>query len=196
MEDFSAIEVYVREWLNGSDLQFKPVFHYCFPRLLRYAARFINDHTLSEELAMNVLFKVWQQKERMAGIDDFNSYLFIMMRNEVVSMTRRKKMLTQEISPDHDYPAIQPSDKLHYRELVQRYQQCLDKLPPRRREAFVLNREKGLSYAEIASQLNISVYTVQNHIASSLKMLRTELQDYADLLPFVFLTLLPMLSVY
>lgn len=196
MEDFSAIETHVRDWLNGGDLQFKPVFHYCFPRLLRYASRFIQDHALGEELAMNVLFKVWQQKERIGSIADFNSYLFAMMRNEVVSMMRRKKLMTQELTAEGDLPQTDHSDKLQYRELIHRYQQCLDKLPPRRREAFVLNREKGLSYAEIAVQLNISVYTVQNHIASSLKYLRAELQEYADFLPLVLLSLLPMLTVY
>jgi RNA polymerase sigma-70 factor (family 1) len=195
MEDFSAIDLLVNNWITGSDTQFKPVFDYYFPRLFRYTSRFVTDAPMSEELTMNVLFKVWQQKSRMAGLADFNSYLFTMMRNEVISMTRKKRMITEELTTENEYPAI-TTDMISYRELLQRYRQCLDKLPPRRRAAFVLNREKGLSYAEIASVLNVSIFTVQNHIASSLKSLRTELHDYADFLPLAAACLLPMLTVH
>lgn len=198
MDSSSLTEILLHDWLNGDDTHFKPLFEHYLPRLKRYAGGFTTDRATGEELAMNVLVKVWQQKDRISNIRDFDSYLFTMMRHEVISMIRRKKALTEALTDNTDEtPAPENiNDTISYRELLGRYRQCLDKLPPRRREAFILNREKGMSYAEIAATLNVSVFTVQNHIASSLKFMRTELHDYADFLPIVAIISIPMLTVY
>ncbi|WP_160710856.1 RNA polymerase sigma-70 factor [Chitinophaga solisilvae] len=197
MEASTLIPTLLHDWLAGDDTHFKPLFEYYFPRLKRYTAAFTGDPAISEELAMNVLLKVWQQKSRVADVQDFNSYLFTMMRHETVSMLRRRKTTDTLRTADDNTPATENiSDTISYRELMVRYHHCLDKLPPRRREAFILNRERGMSYAEIAALLNVSVFTVQNHIASSLKYLRSELQDYADFLALVVLVSIPMLTVY
>jgi RNA polymerase sigma-70 factor (family 1) len=191
-------ETLLHDWLTGDDTCFRPLFDYYFPRLKRYASGFTGDHTTGEELAMNVLLRIWQQKDRISSIRDFESYLFTMMRHEVISKIRQKKGITDALSETAaNTPAPEDiNDTISYRELLGRYRQCLDKLPPRRREAFILNRERGMSYAEIAATLNVSVFTVQNHIASSLKFMRTELQDYADFLPLLLLISVPMLTVY
>lgn len=42
--------------------------------------------------------------------------------------------------------------------------QALEQLSPRQREIFELSRNRGLSHKEIAEQLGLSVYTVQDHI--------------------------------
>ncbi|TWV95101.1 RNA polymerase sigma-70 factor [Chitinophaga pinensis] len=191
-------DILLHDWLTGDDSHFRPLFEHYFPRLKRYAAGFSGDAVTGEELAMNVLLKVWQQKERISTVKDFDSYLFTMMRHEVISMIRQRKTITDSLTDSTaETPAPENiNDTISYRELLRRYRQCLEKLPPRRREAFILNREKGMSYAEIAAALNVSIFTVQNHIASSLKFMRAELDDYADFLPVLLLLAVPMLTVY
>jgi RNA polymerase sigma-70 factor (ECF subfamily) len=48
-------------------------------------------------------------------------------------------------------------------------------LPPRSREAFELSRVHGLTYAEIAEVMEISVKSVETHIGRALQALRTRL---------------------
>ncbi|MCW3465290.1 sigma-70 family RNA polymerase sigma factor [Chitinophaga nivalis] len=197
MEDSMLIPTLLHDWLAGNDGKFKPLFEYYFPRLKRYTLSYTGDPAISEELAMNVMLKVWQQQSRIATLKDFNSYLFTMMRHETVSMLRRKKTMLTLSAREEEAPATENiTEIVNYRELLVRYQACLEKLPPRRREAFVLNRERGMSYAEIAALLNVSIFTVQNHIAASLKFIRRELHDYADFLLLAAAILLPMLSEY
>lgn len=197
MEDFSHLNMLIDKWLNEGDLHFKPVFDHCYPSLLQYAAAFIPDQLLREELAMNVLLKIWRLKEKLNNLDDFNNYFFIMMRNEVISHLRKKKHDTIPTLPDNIYNDLitQGETPISYRELLQRYQHCLQQMPPKRREVFLLSREKGLSYTEIADHLNCSVFTVQNHIAAALKFLRSHLYDYADFIPVAVITTSAMLSV-
>lgn len=64
---------------------------------------------------------------------------------------------------------------------------ALEQLTPRQREVFNMSREAQLSHKEIAESLGISVNTVQEHISSSLKIVRTYLikysgSEYADLI--------------
>jgi RNA polymerase sigma factor (sigma-70 family) len=53
-------------------------------------------------------------------------------------------------------------------------------LPPRTREVFVMSRERGLRYSEIAEQLEISVKAVEANMSRALRQLRERL---APLLP-------------
>ena len=70
------------------------------------------------------------------------------------------------------------SDTLEVAELEGRINTALKSLPGKCREVFELNRFEGKKYAEIASQLNISVKTVETHMSKALKILRDELRDY------------------
>ena len=47
--------------------------------------------------------------------------------------------------------------------------QALEQLSPRQREIFELSRNRGLSHKEIAEQLGLSVYTVQDHIKKCIR---------------------------
>jgi RNA polymerase sigma-70 factor (ECF subfamily) len=60
-------------------------------------------------------------------------------------------------------------------------------LPEKCREVFQLSRFEEKSYKEISEELNISVKTVENHIAKALRIMRSELSEY---LPLLLITIL------
>lgn len=60
--------------------------------------------------------------------------------------------------------------------------QAKEKLTPRQREIFELNKEQNLSVAEIAEQLCIKEQVVRNQLSTALKIIRTELQQYSFIL--------------
>ena len=62
---------------------------------------------------------------------------------------------------------------------------ALTKLPPNVREAFELNRFKGMTYMAIAEKMEVSPKTIESYISRALKFLRVELGEY-----FSFLLLL------
>jgi RNA polymerase sigma-70 factor, ECF subfamily len=67
-------------------------------------------------------------------------------------------------------------------DLIDRIDQSIAALPARRREIFVLSREHGLKYREIADQLGISIKTVETQMGQALKELRENLKEYQRLL--------------
>jgi RNA polymerase sigma-70 factor (ECF subfamily) len=55
---------------------------------------------------------------------------------------------------------------------LRRLEQGLQRLTPRSREVFLLHRSDGLSYLQIAEQLDISVSMVEKHVARAAFFLR------------------------
>ena len=77
---------------------------------------------------------------------------------------------------------------IEYNNLLELANKAIDKLPEKRKIIFMLSRHKGLSNAEIANRLQISIKTVENQMTQALKFLREHLgQD--TLLPILFYSL-------
>jgi RNA polymerase sigma-70 factor (ECF subfamily) len=84
--------------------------------------------------------------------------------------------------PDSGYtgPAVLPDVILQLEEsdLRSRLDTAIQALPEKCRIVFLLSRVEELSYQEIASQLGISVKTVENQIGKALKLLRQAIPDH------------------
>jgi len=79
------------------------------------------------------------------------------------------------------------SAQIESMELEEKIRGAIDSLPERCRVIFELNRFDGLKYAEIATQLDISVKTVENQISKALKILREKLALYLTILLWLIL---------
>jgi RNA polymerase sigma-70 factor (ECF subfamily) len=60
-------------------------------------------------------------------------------------------------------------------ELIERIERSLAAANPRTREAFLLHRFDGMSYAEIGARFSISTRAVTKHIAKALLLIDNEL---------------------
>jgi RNA polymerase sigma factor (sigma-70 family) len=69
-------------------------------------------------------------------------------------------------------PAPSPEEIYAMRQRFARARRGLERMSPRSREAFLLHRVDGLSYAQIAERLDISVSMVEKHIARACYFLR------------------------
>ncbi|HEY1199683.1 MAG TPA: sigma factor-like helix-turn-helix DNA-binding protein, partial [Niastella sp.] len=57
------------------------------------------------------------------------------------------------------------------------YKQLIQSLPPDEQEIFLLHRDGGLTYKQIAEQKNISVKTVEKKMSHALKEIRFGIDD-------------------
>ena len=97
----------------------------------------------------------------------------------------RKKFSSEEVPEQAGEWDV--SAELESMELEDRIRASISTLPGRCREIFELSRYDGLSYGEIARQLDISVKTVENQMTKALKILREQLSRYLGLLLWVLL---------
>ena len=71
-------------------------------------------------------------------------------------------------------------------EIQQIVESTLNKLPQKTRQIFILNRYQGLSYKDIAEQMDLSAKTIEFHISKALSQLRFSLKDFTLFLPLLF----------
>lgn len=175
----SLIDNYLNDWLKGNDQAFEFILDYYYPRLMAASKQMISDREDAEELVMNVFLKIWQYKGQLSGVQKFDAYLFGILRQQIARHSRKVLLLTLPIEDQslHHLGMI-AHPELNFQELKIRYQLALNKLHPKQREVFLFSREEELSQQEIANKLGVSVYTVNNHITSALKVLRKELKEY------------------
>jgi RNA polymerase sigma-70 factor, ECF subfamily len=168
---------HINLWLQDEEKAFEDVFNFYYPRLYRYAFRYLKNDFWAEELAMEVLGSVWEKKSFIRP-ETFENYLFTAARNRLINQWQRKidGLLSLDALPAEGAAAA--CDPVISRELEVIYNDKLSELPPQRRLVFLLHRDEHLSYKEIAGKLEISPRTVENHIAAALKQLRVALTQY------------------
>lgn len=173
----------IQRWLAGDEPAFSQILEFYYPRLLASSLRMISVREDSEELVMNALLKIWQYRHRMSEVRQFDNYLFGILRQEVVALSRKRVMMMQNIE---ELPLNDLGTVLHpeftLTELISRYQAALLKLSPKQREVFLALREQDLSRKEIAERTGMSIHTVNSHMNSALKILRQEMKEYPDVL--------------
>lgn len=183
-----SIEVYTAQWLNGEERAYKGMFDYYYPKLFAAGYRIRKNSEECEELAMNVLLKIWQHKESLQNVLNLENYLYGMLRQEISRIVRKNMLKTQELDLAQEHIIFTILDSpFNLKELQQRYKEALLKIPAKRLEIFLLSREQGYTYKEIGQQQKISSNTVRNHIASALKLLKNELHEYSDIFPIIAL---------
>ncbi len=153
--------------------------------LHRYAFTFVQDAALAEEMVHQVFLKLLERSTPLVIHTSIKSYLYRAVYHECLNSLKQQKT-RQNISIDatlaEPVNTETPAAKLHYTELETQVHAAIGQLPEQCRTIFQLSRFDELKYHEIATQLEISVKTVETQMSRALKKLRISLADYLPLL--------------
>ena len=141
----------------------------------------------ADEIVQTVFIKIWLQKDKIDPRKSFSSFLFTIAKNEVMDQLRSsisKRIYFMGDGLIEDLNISDQSGNDAQMELEQKVAELIKKMPERRRQIFELSRYDGLSYKQIARELNISENTVDTQIRKSLNYLREELRKIRILLLF------------
>lgn len=183
-------KILLRQVARHDEKAFKALFETYQARLYHYIICIIKSREAAEEMVIDVFLKIWQQRESLAEIERFDAYLFRVAFNQSVDFLRRaardpkiKEVIWQEIELASDLPSDEP---VLTKEYEGKLKEAIDLLSPQRRLIFRLSREKNFSHSDIAKKLQLSKYTVSNHISESLRLIRAYLANFLPLLFFFF----------
>lgn len=150
--------------------EFEIFFRKWYMPLGMYAMRIVGDADDAEDLVENTFVKAWQAIHDGRDLDNFRSYMYLLVRNECIDFLRKKKNLA-DISeiPDVEEETIDTSER------DARIWKAMDELPEKCREIFLMSKCDGLSNEEIAEELDISIKTVKNQMTKAYSRLRESL---------------------
>lgn len=178
--------------ISGGDKgAFEQVFRQYYQPLCNYVCSITKDLNEAEEVVQTVFYNIWNKREKLEITGSLKSYLYRAAHNDCLNRIKHQK-IKKNYAGDYiktaDHSGADASQTLQAKELNTKIQEAIDMLPEQCGQVFKLSRFENLKYSEIATQLNISVKTVENHMGKALKILRERLKDYLPLL-FIFLLL-------
>ena len=175
----------------GDEAAFERAFRLYAKPLHAYGYTLLNNNHVAEEMIQDLFLKIWEQRGALQIHTSLKAYLYRSMHNDCMNLLRHLKVKKNyEVvvnKEEGSFKQYQPVNRLEVKEIQQKLRNGLNKLPEACRTVFQLSRFEHLTYKEIASQLGISVKTVENQMGKAFKFLRVELQDYLVLL-FILIT--------
>ena len=189
-DNFSEERSLILRLIGGDEDAFCELYATYKNRLISFAMRFLKSREYAEDVFQDAFTVVWQSRRFINPDASFSSYLYTIMRNRILNQLRNaaneEKLKESILSQALDYTEDTKREVM-LNDLKSLISHALQQLTPRQREIFEMSREAQLSHKEIADKLGISINTVQEHISTSLKLIRTYLikysgSEYVDLL--------------
>jgi RNA polymerase sigma-70 factor (ECF subfamily) len=178
-----------RRWIEGivagNESAFEMVFRRYNSELYRFALRMVGSPDEAEDVVQAVFVAVWQNRATWAIRSSLRVYLFTAIRNRVLQQFRNGRV-RQRLQYDvlafttahPSEPFLAPDAQVQQADFTGALARAVAQLPPRCREAFVLTREHGMTYAEAAATMGISPQTVMVQIGRALVTLRKALAPF------------------
>jgi RNA polymerase sigma-70 factor (ECF subfamily) len=179
---------------QGDVAVFEELYRQYYVFLCLIAEHIVKNHSDAEEIVSDVFVKLWTIREKTDIAISIKAYLIKAVHNTSLNYLEKLKFenkLTDGLSKsdyellawDSDYPLGQ----LYRKEIIEILDQGINSLPDGCRQIFMLSRNKGMKYCDIADKLGISVNTVKTQMKIALSRLRDILQDYLIILLFFIL---------
>lgn len=149
--------------------------------LIRFLSQRLKSREDAEDVAQSTFMRLYTL-DNPSEVENPRAFLFQVAANLSVDQLRRKNLMGNFIDSElakregDDSVAIDgdisPEQVVEAKERVQRIFQVIDAMPTNVKQAFLLNRFKGLSYSEIAKLMDVSVSSVEKYMLDALKQCR------------------------
>lgn len=182
MDNSQHIELLSRKISQNSDQQaFKELYLVYFDRLYKFAFSILHSSEFAEEAVNDVFLNIWQRRSSLKNIESLKNYLFISTKNtsfNYLSKFRKERNTTlDDVLVRFEIDELTPETAFFTAEIRKEIEQAINQLPPKTKLVFQMAKVEGLKYKEIAQILDISVNTIDNHIATAIKKLCVTLKN-------------------
>jgi RNA polymerase sigma-70 factor (ECF subfamily) len=152
------------------------------PGLRRYATALAGNTALADDLVQDSIERALRQASQLRDLQHLPGWLRRILYNVFIDEIRRTrgKGLQQDIAElaDHLELSVPAADNTGQRDFLK----AINALSMEHRQILLLVGLEGLSYREIADELDIPVGTVMSRLARARERLRSIMQDGAEII--------------
>ena len=152
-------------------------------RIYNFAYRFLRNSEAAEDATQEVFVKMLKHANQFHGDAKLSTWLFSITANwcrDYLRKSDNKAKEAEDVLISIPAPAeLAPDRNLERRQNEERVQRALGALTPEQREAILLSRYQGLSYAEIAQISGCSEGAVKTRVFRAMETLKRALTGEA-----------------
>lgn len=138
------------------------------------AIAYLKNYHKAQDIVQEVFMVIWERREDLRDMENPRGFLLAIARNKIISEFRKKNPDVLDIIGQMQADPAMPADqRFEDSQIYRLVQSAVENLPPQQKKVFVLAKQQGFSYNEIAVKLGISRETVKVHMVKALSYLRT-----------------------
>lgn len=157
---------------GGDEFAFRQLFDAYRQKIYGLGLHLTHSTSAAEEIVQEVFLRIWLSRSRLTEVNHFPAYLKTIARNVAIDHLKwmaSEKLLRNELNT----AGKQTEEPGLLREYERIHQEAIETLSPARKRAYLLSRQAGLKNEEIATEMNISLHTVKDHLKLATKQVRT-----------------------
>jgi RNA polymerase sigma-70 factor (ECF subfamily) len=182
--------IYYQKFQAGDVSAFNELFNKYKTVLINLAFRYVREKEAAEDIAQEVLIKVYEKRVTQEPHAKFSTWLYRVTVNASLDVIRKKKYFLRSLDEEMegeegerktllekmaDPQGASPLKGLAEEELRVLVQKEIDRLPEKFRSVILLYQFEEMSYREIAKILDISEKAVERRLYHAKEMLRRKL---------------------
>lgn len=178
---------------EGDQAAFGRLYHQYREKVFYISWKLLKCEMAAEDSLQEVFAKIWNRRENLPLVENFNAYLNRVTRNHIFNVLRKKaneELFLKEAARWARDSHHQVFNTLVLHELERNLKEAVAQLPPQQKKVFQLSRMHGLKQEEIAESMKISLGTVKKHMMMSLRSVKAYLGLQQNIFDIVFLFLL------
>lgn len=183
----------MRRFKEGAEEAFEEIFDRYSAHIINFLFRFLNSQEELEDIAQEVLLRIYKNKERYDPGRPFRPWIFSIAARLASNHLRHGRRHPQNsldgasddvnganpLSQLPDQTLREPEKTLEKKLLVRSVQEALSKLPENQRIAVLLARFEDMSHEEIAQTLGVSLSSVKSLLFRAKESLKKSLRNFA-----------------
>tara|TARA_B100000767_G_scaffold68046_1_gene64556 strand:- start:727 stop:1263 length:537 start_codon:yes stop_codon:yes gene_type:complete len=148
-------------------------------KLFSYAVSLSGDYALAKDIVQDAFIKTYEYRKKLDPKFSIQGFLYRSVYNQFINQYHKNKSLLRV----HDEyikfldQIISDTSESDFEKTIGVINNCINKLPKKCKEVFILSKKRGFTNMEISENLKISIKTVESHISYAFKYIRLNMPD-------------------
>lgn len=163
---------------EGDGMAYTEIYDRYWPVMFRHSRKMLRDDDEAIDVVQDIFTTLWAKAAETVFTTSIRSFLYSATRNKVIDLINRNKVKTNylaDLQEFYDKGEFLTEDIIREKELMNRIEMEVAKLPAKMRKIFELSRKHHLSYKEISEITDVAEGTVKKQVHNAIKILRLKL---------------------
>jgi RNA polymerase sigma-70 factor (ECF subfamily) len=178
----SSDEQLLHQMASGNRQAFTEIYTRYWADLFITATKVLRGKPEAADIVQDVFLSFWKRRNELNLNGSLAAYLHTSVRYKCIHYIEKNILRRDYLVrlAEAAISAFSPTAEidLHLKEMRQRINETIAKMPPKMQEAYKLSRQECLTHKEISDSMGISVETVKKHIQHALQLIKKDMALY------------------